>query len=150
MRGKTGVQRACPLWPETVEALKVVTSRTHKPSDLVFITKFGSSYATEDGSDNPLSKEFAKLCKAANCHVKNRGFYGLRHTFRNIAYRYCNDREAVDFIFGHKEGDTADEHYLDVETQIEDQRLISVSNTVREKVLQIFEPLELTAQKISK
>lgn len=45
-RPKTGVARRCPLWPETIEAIKVALNDRPTPSDkadanLVFVTKYG-------------------------------------------------------------------------------------------------------------
>ena len=66
-RPKTGVARRCPLWPETVEALKDSMAKLPKPKDdadkgMVFLTKYGQRWA-KDSSDNPISKEFAKIIK---------------------------------------------------------------------------------------
>ena len=68
-RPKTGVARRCPLWPETVEALKKSMAKRPKPNDeadngMVFLTKYGQRWA-KDSSDNPISKEFAKIIQAA-------------------------------------------------------------------------------------
>ena len=46
-RPKTGIDRRCPLWPETVEALKAAIAERPTPKDeadagLVFITKYGA------------------------------------------------------------------------------------------------------------
>lgn len=144
VRSKTGVIRSCPLWPETQALLKKQIEKRNikKPSELVFMSRWGNPLTNPEGLNDAISKEFKKLCEKANCHILNRGFYGLRHTFRNIAYKYCKgDREAVDFIFGHKEGDTADEHYLDPDTQIEDARLLAVSKVVRKAVKKVFTSL---------
>ena len=59
-RPKTGVERRCPLWPETVEALKASIAKRPKPHDeadngMVFLTKYGQRWA-KDSSDNPISK----------------------------------------------------------------------------------------------
>src|SRR5262249_20116879 len=49
-RPKTGIARRCPLWPETVEAIRESLARRPNPKDpahigLVFVTKFGGSWA---------------------------------------------------------------------------------------------------------
>lgn len=66
-RPKTGVARRCPLWPETVEALKESIANRPKPHDeadngMVFLTKYGQRWAKES-SDNPISKEVAKILR---------------------------------------------------------------------------------------
>lgn len=60
-RPKTGVARRCPLWPETIEALKLSMAKRPKPKDeadssMVFLTKYGQRWA-KDSSDNPISKD---------------------------------------------------------------------------------------------
>jgi integrase len=94
-RPKTGIERRCPLWPETVEALKAALAARPEPKDaahagLVFITKYGKSWAKaagvprEDGTpappDNPVSKETAKLLRAVRRLVV-RDREGREHTF---------------------------------------------------------------------
>ncbi len=68
-RPKTGIDRRCPLWPETVNAFglaEAIDQRTpphdSTNADLVFITKYGQPWA-KDTSDNPVSKEMRKLLK---------------------------------------------------------------------------------------
>jgi integrase len=105
-RPKTGIPRRCPLWPETAQALREALAGRPEPkdpadADLVFLTKYGKPWA-KDTSDNPISKEMAKLLKAL--HVNGRkglGFYTLRHTFRTVADE-SKDQPAVDFIMGHE------------------------------------------------
>ena len=105
-RPKTGIERRCPLWPETIAALR--EARTKRPAPkhtedagLVFITKRGLSWA-KDTRDNPLSKETAKLLKELGINGrKGLGFYTLRHTFRTVADG-SKDQPAVDHIMGHE------------------------------------------------
>jgi integrase len=104
-RPKTGIPRRCPLWPETVEAIRVALARRPEPkniadADLVFITKRGQSWAKET-SDNPVSKEFRKLLDALGING-HRNFYTLRHTFRTVADE-AKDQPAVDFVMGHED-----------------------------------------------
>src|SRR5262249_43819082 len=66
-RPKPGIARRCPLWPETVAALKEAHAQRHEPKDpkhagLFFITKYGDTWE-KDTSDNPVSKETAKLLR---------------------------------------------------------------------------------------
>jgi len=105
-RTKTGMDRRCPLWPETVEALKAALTRRPEPkhsahAGLVFITRFGQAWYT-DTSESPISYEFGKLLRKLVINSrKGLGFYTLRHTFRTVADE-SKDQPAVDFIMGHE------------------------------------------------
>src|SRR5262249_41808563 len=51
-RPKTGIPRRCPLWPETVAAIKAALTTRPQPkrpehAGLVFITKYGGSWAKD-------------------------------------------------------------------------------------------------------
>ena len=66
-RPKTGVERRAPLWPETVEALRLVLetrkeAKERADADRIFITKYGQPWG-KDIADNPISKETRKLLK---------------------------------------------------------------------------------------
>src|SRR5262249_21075489 len=61
-RPKTAPPRRCPLWPETVAALREAVDRRPQPkgqadAGLVFITKYGCRWA-KDTTDQTLAKEF--------------------------------------------------------------------------------------------
>jgi integrase len=94
-RPKTGVDRRCRLWPETVAALK-----GFKTTDYVFVTKYGNPWIPKSVSDNPISNEMSKLLKKLKLHRPGIGFYALRHTFETVAGE-SKDQVAVDFIMGH-------------------------------------------------
>src|SRR5690606_3106836 len=64
-RPKTGIERRCPLWSETVDALKVVCDRRDPNRDLLFVTKYGNTYA---GDQSCITKEFRKLLAATALH----------------------------------------------------------------------------------
>jgi integrase len=132
-RPKTAVDRRFPLWKETAKAIE--QTRQTKRDDLpnVFLTKYGLVWYKDSG-DDPISKEFRKLCLDCNCHKQGRGFYALRHQFRSIA-RGCRDREAVDYIMGHSDGTVA-EGYM--EWGIEDARLKAVADHVYKWVKPMF------------
>ena len=96
-RPKTGVERHCPLWPETVEAVRKVWAARKTPTNPayrwhVFLTGRGQPF---DGTD--ISHEFRKLADRLDleCH----GFYALRHTFATIGSR-ANLQKALDTIMG--------------------------------------------------
>jgi integrase len=105
-RPKTGIARRCPLWPETVAALRDALAKRPAPKDeadagLVFITKFGLPWA-KDTADQTLAKEFGKLLRHLGINGrKGLGFYTLRHVFRTVADE-SKDQPATDYIMGHE------------------------------------------------
>lgn len=109
-RPKTGIARRVPLWPETCVAIKQALAARPAPQEkasegLVFVTKYGSSWAKES-RDNPVSKEFAKLLKQLKLHRKGLGFYLLRHVFETIGGE-TKDQVAVNAIMGHADASMA-------------------------------------------
>lgn len=146
-RPKTGIERRCPLWPETVAALREAIEQRPKPedsadADLVFITKYGQPWA-KDTSDNPVSKEMRKLLKVidddaakaakeskakvpAEVYRKGIGFYALRHGFETIGGA-ARDQIAVDHIMGHVRDDMAGLY----REGVDDNRLRAVTDHVR-------------------
>ena len=65
-RPKTGIGRRCPLWPETIAALRTVPEKRPAPKKeaddaLVFITKFGDSWGTHQSA---ISDAMRKLLRA--------------------------------------------------------------------------------------
>jgi integrase len=131
-RPKTGITRRCPLWPETVAALRAVLAERREPKDeadakLVFITSAGLSWH-KDIDDNPISKQTKKLLNALGI-TGNRNFYALRHTFETIGGE-SKDQVAVDHIMGHARDDMASVY----RKRISDERLKAVSHHVRKWV----------------
>jgi integrase len=66
-RPKTGIPRRCPLWPETMAALKEALPRRPTPkkdehAGPVVITKYGDTWG-KDTSETPISREVSKLLK---------------------------------------------------------------------------------------
>jgi integrase len=126
-RPKTGIVRRCPLWPETVEALRTALEVRPDPkaeadAELVFITKRGGNWGERSTTiTHEAKKLLAKL--GINGH---RNFYTLRHTFRTIADA-AKDQPAADFIMGH-ESPHMSSHYRET---IDDDRLRAVSDHVR-------------------
>ena len=128
---KTAVERRCPLWPETAEALRKAIDSRLKPKDkaddgLVFITKYGKPWRKET-ADNPISKETAKLLKSLGIQRKGVNFYALRHTFETVGGE-SRDQIAVDHIMGRARDDTASVY----RERISDERLKAVTDHVRE------------------
>jgi integrase len=128
-RPKTGIARRCPLWPETVQAIREALARRpeHKdPADagLVFVTKYGKPWA-KDVADSPVTKETRKLLDALGLNG-HRNFYTLRHTFRTVADE-AKDQPAADYIMGHEVP-----HMSSVYREtISDERLKAVTDHVR-------------------
>jgi integrase len=130
-RPKTGISRRCPLWPETVEAIREALAARPAPrkedhAELIFVTRCGNPWF-KDTFDWPLAKEFTKLLRAL--HINGRkglGFYTLRHTFRTVADE-AKDQPAADYIMGHEVP-----HMSSVYREtISDARLKAVADHVR-------------------
>jgi len=130
-RPKTEIQRRCPLWAETIVAIKgAIKDRPNAKSDshagLLFVTKYGGPWAKET-PDSPVAKEFRKLLDALGFHRPGLGFYALRHTFETIGGE-SRDQIAVDYIMGHADESMA-AHYRE---RISDERLLAVVNYVHD------------------
>lgn len=150
-RPKTHIERRAPLWPETLEALKVVLQRrerTLKPSklykgatmppsevaaedrDAVFLTKFRQRYVIV-GKVDSIGLAFGRLLREAGYKQEGINFYALRHTFRTIAGE-VKDPAAVDRMMGHTEDndDTGAKYQEWTRDAREDARLRAVSDHV--------------------
>jgi integrase len=146
-RPKTAIQRRCPLWPETVKAIKAAIEKRPAPKrpeaeGLLFVTKYGGSWSKtpalagqhEDGAkvkrttDNPVAKEMRKLLDELGLHRAGLGFYALRHTFETIGGD-TRDQVTVDAIMGHAED--ADDMAAVYRERISDERLKAVTDHVR-------------------
>ena len=130
-RPKTGINRRCPLWRETVAALKASIAARPEPKadtdlELVFITKHGHAWHQDTGGNSAIGHEFTKLLTRLKLRREGLSFYTLRHTFATEAGA-SRDQIAVDCIMGHADGSMAD-HYRE---RIDDDRLKAVSNHVR-------------------
>ena len=146
-RPKTAIERRCPLWPETVDAIREAIEQRPKAKlkvddKLVFITKYGQPWA-KDTPDSPVAKEFRKLIDSidtsaaneakkrkqkppAKIHRPGLGFYALRHTFETIGGE-SRDQVAVNHIMGHADNTMAGVY----RERISDERLCDVVNVVR-------------------
>ncbi len=148
-RGKTGVARWGPLWPETVKAIRTSLDSRPKPKEdkyrnRIFITKYGHSWGAGPKHDDPIAKEMRKLCRGLGIYQTGVGFYSLRHTFVTIG-RKTADIEAVKFIAGHAEDANDMSAYYDEDDfdkeQVDVQRLHTVTNYVHDW---LFPPVEDT------
>lgn len=131
-RPKTHSKRRCPLWPETVEAIKAAMAARSKVDGLVFATKYGNSWADTDADrNNPIAYEFRKLLKRLGIYRKNvTVFYSLRRTFATIGAT-SGEQNAVNFIMGHITSDMPSLY----RQKIPDAQLLKVANHVREWLL---------------
>jgi len=141
-RPKTGVARRCPLWAETVEALQQSLAKRPKPKDeadngMVFLTKYGVRWA-KDSTDNPISKEFAKILKPLKVkrgrkqepvYRKGLGLYTLRHTFQTIGDG-ARDPIATRAIMGHAEA--SNDMSAVYREGVDDDRLKAVTDHVHQ------------------
>jgi integrase len=131
-RPKTGVGRRCPLWPETVRAIREALAGRPRPkkaehAGLVFLTYKGGCWHTGKGSDNPLSHEVWKLLKGLGINGrKGLNFYALRHTFRTLADE-VRDQPSADYIMGHEPQTMA----VVYREKISDNRLQAVTDHIR-------------------
>ncbi len=128
---KTGIARRCPLWPETVTALREALTKRREPrsdddAGLFFITFRGQSFQASE-KDRPIAQVMAWLLRKLGINGrKGLGFYTLRHVFRTVADE-SKDQPAVDFIMGHEVP-----HMSAVYREtISDERLRAVADHVR-------------------
>jgi integrase len=138
-RGKTGINRNLPLWPETVGALQQV----QKSGELVFYTSRGNPWVRaiqeidRNGNkekyikNNAVSKNFSKLLKTAKMKTeKGVGFYTLRRTAATLAAR-SGDPFAVQKLLGHADLKMASVYVQDVSEQTD-----RVINNTRKLIIQ--------------
>jgi integrase len=145
-RVKTGVPRRCPLWPETVKAIRAHLAKRPKaknPADdsLAVLTRGGKPWVkvvtseggAEEGAppvtvrfDDCIAKEVAKLLKELGIARPGLNFYALRHTFETVGGG-CRDQVAVNSIMGHVDESMA-AGYCE---EVGDDRLKVVTDHVR-------------------
>ena len=134
-RSKTAIERRCPLWKETVAAVRVAMERRPKAKrqefeDRAFLTKFGVPFVRTGsvGSNiDGIAQQFRKLLLDRKINGNRRAFYALRHTFETIGGG-SRDQIAVDHIMGHSPA--ADDMSSVYREHIEDDRLKTVVNHV--------------------
>jgi integrase len=117
-RVKTGMKRRCPLWPETLDAIRANladmqrrrVSRSPEAEGLLFVTREGNPYVrvkyevrdgrpvavTHDAVKSLMQRAMAK----ADIDLPGLGFYGLRRSFETIGAA-TGHQVAVDHIMGH-------------------------------------------------
>ena len=118
-RGKTGVTRRCPLWPETVEAIRESIAlcnqkkikRQPEAVRLLFVTRSGMPCVRENFVPSRNGKPHIVLHDVIKTAIqralarerisqKGLGFYGLRRSFETIGGETGN-QVAVDHVMGH-------------------------------------------------
>ncbi len=149
-RHKTGIGRRCPLWPETVDAIREAIAMRPEPADpsdakLVFLTPTGlpivrsqtsrkkAQAAAKAGKEtdaadvvqiDTVGAAMAALLKDLGING-GRGFYALRHGFETIAGDTA-DQVAVNSIMGHADASMAGQY----RERIDDARLRRVVDHV--------------------
>ncbi len=75
-RLKTHVPRRCPLWPETVKAIRKAQEKRPKRiskdcENLVFVTRVGGCWCKHETGDNAISAEIREMLKDLGIYRKN-------------------------------------------------------------------------------
>jgi integrase len=141
-RPKTEINRRCPLWPETVEALREAAEHRGEPkneadADCVFITKIGHRFVRTNENESPekrtridsIGPAFKRMMVSLDIDGR-RSFYGLRHSFETVAGE-SKDQVAVDAIMGHVDPSMASNY----RHSISDERLRAVVDVVHDWLL---------------
>ena len=132
-RPKNGTPRRCPLWKETVEALKAaiaVRPAPKNPADdnLAFLTRPGNRWVRLSGNfwaDN-VGTMTCRLLTDLGLKRPGLSFYALRHTFETVGGEFL-DQIGVDSIMGHADGTMASAY----RERVTDARLRAVADHVR-------------------
>ncbi|MGA2255932.1 MAG: tyrosine-type recombinase/integrase [Thermoguttaceae bacterium] len=132
-RPKTGLERRVPLWPETVDALKVVLAERHEPKNpahknLLFVSTKGESYISKD-SGHRVAKSLLYYLDKAKIRWPGLTFYSLRHGFQTVA-EGARDLAAVQSIMGH--APAANDMLAVYRERISDERLKAVVDHVHQ------------------
>jgi integrase len=147
-RPKTGISRRCPLWPETVKAIKAALAarpeaRDKDDVDLVFLASGGQRWVWTRGNPadidttgieslhvsrvDRVTAAMGQLCSKLGLACRGHTFYALRHSFETIGGE-SRDQVAVDAIMGHSREDMASVY----RERIGDDRLRAVAGHVRQ------------------
>jgi plasmid maintenance system antidote protein VapI len=133
-RPKTEMDRRCPLWSETIQAIERANQLCPSPrrpefAGLVFLNPCGGQWANGRQTGSTLSHDIRRLVRIAGIDAGNgRGFYALRRTFETIGSEAL-DQAAVDLIMGHCP--RADDMAAVYRQRIGDDRLLAVTEHVR-------------------
>lgn len=129
-RAKTGIERRCPLWQETITALQGTQlirpqAALEEFEKYVFLTQKGNYFYLHGPS--LISNRFKKLLQTLDLYTPTRGFNSMRHVFQTIGEESGED-VATSKIMGHA-ADARDmsSHYREL---VADHRLLKVTNYV--------------------
>jgi integrase len=130
-RNKTGVLRKAKLWKETIEAVEEVIENRKTPidpahSNRVLITKRRGTFY-RDSTENPVSREIAKLFRIAEIDRPGIGHYALRRSFATVAGN-SGDQIGTNLVMGHSPPD--DQIASIYRQSIDDSRLEAVAEFV--------------------
>ena len=127
-RTKNAIRRRCPLWPETIEALRQVLATRKTPQDprharRLFVTQKSRGYKARN-----LSRELGNALERAGLSRDTGVFYDLRRTCASIGIQVKDD-DAVRTIMGHKRpgGDMLGVYN---QLQVDDDRLRTVTEHI--------------------
>jgi len=135
-RPKTGIPRRCPLWPESIDAIRAMLADRQPAKNpehelLLFLNERHNSYGTTAKGMRPhqgIGRLFDRTTAAAGITRPGTTFYSIRRTFQTIA-EGANDLAAVAAIMGRSP------HVNDMgavyRQRIEDPRLAAVVEHVR-------------------
>jgi len=129
-RPKTAVIRRCPLWPETVAAVRDALVNRPRPVNpehdyLAFLGQYGRPCFRDD-QNNTIAQWFRAHIIRLGLHRSGLGFSTLRHTFRTVADE-THDWPAVNLIMGHCDRTMGGVY----RQKISDDRLEAVTEHVR-------------------
>lgn len=130
-RPKTGIDRRCPLWRETVAAVKAALATRTKPkdpqyADLVFITKYGAPWYRDGKPSGAITHEFRKVLDKLKLYREGLSFYALRHVHQTIGDE-TGDYLAVRRLMGHADNSISDTY----RERFPDERLQKVTSHIR-------------------
>lgn len=126
-RPKTEVDRLCPLWPETIEAMEQyakLRSRLNPDTQRWFVDHRGKPWSNDQAE---ISRYFTVVRRRV---CVRGGMYWLRHTFATVAGE-SQDQVAVNSIMGHVDPTMAAVY----REEIGRQRLVAVASVVRDWLL---------------
>jgi site-specific recombinase XerD len=137
-RQKTEINRLCPLWQQTVEAINDALeskpkARSEAGERVCFLTPHGNLWVRTKPSDknfdavtvlDTLSQSFRQILNDLGI-TGHRNFYALRHTFETIGGE-SKDQVAVNEIMGHTDSSMAATY----RERISDERLKAVVDVV--------------------
>ncbi|MBS0202888.1 MAG: hypothetical protein JSS49_08330 [Planctomycetes bacterium] len=144
-RPKTAVMRRCPLWPQTVDALRIALAKRPKAkreefAGLTFLTRCGVPFVRNGSVGSVIdgvAQQFRKLLVDLKLNGNRRAFYALRHTFETIGGG-SRDQIATSYIMGH--APQSNDMSAVYRESIDDSRLRAVTDHVLEWLWPVVKP----------